>query len=524
MKKTILCISMAAVLSACGGSGGGSGSSNSKSIQGVALAAMESTSLNTSATNTEETVNEGYVTSGYAYYDVNFNQIWDTNEPKTTINEDGTFDLSLGSASDCEGYAPVVVVVDELRNEDDEVIRESYQMTVPPSQVTTDQDLLAVSPLTTVVWNEVQHELSKTAEIKNCSDLKANEESRQQIKSDIEDQEWRVANSYNITIDQIYGDYVAENDALAAELATALVVPMQKGYTETIALREQNPTMQYGYVEYFWAKHSTNTEFSNMGDVWIKEEYLNFGDSFVSRVDIMADEDLETVNSFYSYASEKEVDNKEDNIEEKVMFYANYNKDTGFMNCSIQETYWQLELTEYLEETKWRKGMGRERHGYAPITDYTMCEYIASPINYKNLSEVYDSKGDLIETALYQYNGIPSGIYDFENPTSENIDYIVIMPSFDGSVSNEGAMFWRRTKNIFGGKEGIAQELYDRIRVYDTDERRYKETWEKVVLETSGVSKVYCAIPELTTDQINYPQNPNYLSERYWIEGGCQKD
>ena len=89
-------------------------------------------------------------------------------------------------------------------------IIEAYDLVIPPSfALRNDQDLLNVTPLTTVIWNSVEQELYASGTELSCESIIENQQLRQDIEQRLIDQEIRVAQRYNITVDSLYSDYVA---------------------------------------------------------------------------------------------------------------------------------------------------------------------------------------------------------------------------------------------------------------------------------------------------------------------------
>ena len=151
MKLKLISIALiAGGLTACGGGGGGGSSSTSapapqtKTLQGVAI--------------------DGYISGATAFLDINYNGVLDEGEPSSITDHEGSYELSLtGSNSDCMDYAPIVVNVTIGAIDADSPnspITKPYQLVFPPVMtVSSEQEIKSTTPLTTVLWNQIQADL-----------------------------------------------------------------------------------------------------------------------------------------------------------------------------------------------------------------------------------------------------------------------------------------------------------------------------------------------------------------------------
>ncbi|MGR5321013.1 hypothetical protein [Vibrio sp. DNB22_19_1] len=145
VRKLTLLSSLVSVLVGCGGGSSSDGDSGqSLLLKGKAI--------------------DGYIVGATVFLDLNLNNQLDANEPNVKTQGEGDFELSIPSKyQQCAQYVPLVVDVPEGAIDTDTPetpIEEAYQMVFPPQfALTTDQDLLNLTPLTSVVWKQVEQEL-----------------------------------------------------------------------------------------------------------------------------------------------------------------------------------------------------------------------------------------------------------------------------------------------------------------------------------------------------------------------------
>lgn len=249
--KTLLATIIVTSLAACGGSGGSSSDGG-----------------NASTTLTGKVI-DGYISGATVFLDLNFNGKLDEGEPSAITGENGDFNLEVNDTlSECSQYVPTVthVPVGAIDSDHpDTPITEAYTMVSPPSfAMSTDEDLLNLTPLTSIVWDSVEKELASTGTTLSCDTIVAQEHLRDDITTRLEQQEIRVAQRYNVTVDELYSDYVESGDTDLHQLAQDLVPGLQASYAETLDLEEANPNANYVFVEYFLGmKREGNDEYDD---------------------------------------------------------------------------------------------------------------------------------------------------------------------------------------------------------------------------------------------------------------------
>lgn len=84
-------------------------------------------------------------------------------------------------------------------------------------------------------------------------------------------QEIRVARRYNITVDSLYSDYVANGNSELHGLARVLVPRLVKSYTETVELEKSIPDADYVFVEYYFDMENGGGLSSK---AWFRREFI----------------------------------------------------------------------------------------------------------------------------------------------------------------------------------------------------------------------------------------------------------
>lgn len=237
--KLAVILSLSTGLMACGG-GGSSDSTKpaiqTKSIEGVAI--------------------DGYIKGATVFLDLNYNGKLDDGEPSSITDKEGNYRLALsGSNSDCIDYAPIVVnvPVGAIDADDPEnPIQQAYQLVYPPAiTVSSDEEIKFTTPLTTVLWNEIQEDIHKTG-LNSCQALKEAVNTQNKILQNVKDHENRIANRYNITVESLYSDFIKEENKDLYNLAQKLMPALKKSYEETKIIQQENPDAQLAYVDYYW--------------------------------------------------------------------------------------------------------------------------------------------------------------------------------------------------------------------------------------------------------------------------------
>ncbi|OLQ70051.1 hypothetical protein BIT28_10975 [Photobacterium proteolyticum] len=432
MKTSIKISLLASILASLYGCGGGSDDSNSKTTP--------------STVNVQGKAIDGYISGATVYLDLNFNNYPDSNEPSVVTADEGDFSLSIpASYQKCVKYVPLVVDVPVGAVDSDfpgTPIEEAYSMVFPPQfALSTDQDLLNLTPLTSVVWKQVEQELRENqAHSLSCESMVQEQALLDDIKQRLVEQEWRVANRYNITVGELYGDYVAADNAELHKLAQDFVPGLQKSYEETRALIKQYPDAELAWVEYFLGQWDSNNKAYDSH--WYRYEFVQASaGNFSSETHVMSD-DLQTKLTLHDKNSMVTTQSNGVNIEKTV---ALEKADTQF-TCSVSE--WL--------ETISSQSSGVRNTIYSMVSDWDSCKASAITGDVVQALVTKDYQGtDLVNYTEHTYNnGNDSGFTHLigmaNSVTADDLAAVrnVINTDFY-SEDSHGADYWLRTQNTF---------------------------------------------------------------------------
>ncbi|MDN3698370.1 hypothetical protein QWY97_13590 [Vibrio cortegadensis] len=439
--KILLAASMiSAALMGCGGGGGSSSDSSSASIAGKAI--------------------DGYIIGATVYLDLNFNGQMESNEPSVVTVEEGEFELIVPSnIAKCAEYVPVVVDVPVGAidtDEPDTPIDEAYQMTISPKfALTTDSDLLNLTPLTSLVWTEVEQELRNSSDGQlSCDSLLKGEALKQDIIQRLKAQEIRVAERYNVTVEELYSDYIAlggEAGNKLHDMAKKLVPGLKKSYSETKEFIDANPDADFAWVEYFFGKWATDDSYE---DEWYRREFIQVanGDYDAEIYQVSSDLD-EKVRLFSKDSGKRRV---RGSIETNTVLGMTVNGDQPGYLCALAE---QLEVMNSTGQ------YGIVNKVYLNVQDWDECKNAkfstdspGSHITQSVLSMRYDSNpnSDNFTSSEHVYDkdhtsGFEYLIGNTDTVTADELVAIADRISTDFyNAYDYGASYWNRSRNEFG--------------------------------------------------------------------------
>lgn len=374
--KTLIASAVALTLIGCGGGGGSS--------DGGAAPAKKTV---------EGKVIDGYISGATVFLDLNFNSKLDAGEPSTVTGEAGAFALTVtDEQAECSQYVPTVTHVPVGAIDSDypnQPITEAYTMVSPPSfAMSTDEDLLNLTPLTSVVWTSVEKELYGNSEVQmaalTCESIIEDQATRETIADRLEEQEIRTAQRYNITIDEMYGDYVAKAQTEVHTLAQSIVPGLQASYADTLVLEDTYPTAEYVFVEYYM---EVNNEvavqtYDYSSSEWFRREFVQLKSGNWTEVTNSMSQDLETVGAVYGRASQATRDNGVIQYEENIMFAADstWTSYAPSYDCNVQENYWESDRAI-------QKGVSNNAF-VGGMTDWADCESLDRVLNNSSQSHL----------------------------------------------------------------------------------------------------------------------------------------
>lgn len=464
--KLLTIIVSSIILTACGGSDSNSngGTTEATAFKGKAI--------------------DGYVTGATVFLDANYNGKLDSNEPNTVTGEDGDWELVMTRAgknySECALYAPVVVHVPVGAVDSDYgVVEEAYDMTYPPEfAVLTIDEMKHTTPLTTVVWTEVEKELAQMPETMSCENIKANYDLRNRIVERLEDQEFRVAQRYAVTVDDLYSDYVATGNARLHTMAAELVPAMQKTYAATLEIENKYPNANFTWVEYFNSKYVEGFDYE---DGWYYETVVltdNSSLQFTTKTDETMTQDLGVY--IYNNTTNETVNGVK---YEKVNYWF---KSTGLNNTCV--------LDEFIEQTTQEAHGVKNHFRYDNAADFDAC------VN-NDWDTTYDFLGQSAVVRQTIGNDEDNGTFDFHQldavpfPTlvnvpagylnAEDLDVVDYISQDFFDTTAYGASFWQRHRTEFVDSDTILTRHYSRTSESNTI---YRDT-----LYTTGLTGKSCS-------------------------------
>ncbi|MDW2076232.1 hypothetical protein R7Z42_14520 [Vibrio sp. 1863] len=307
-----------------------------------------------SNSNSEETASaisgkviDGYISGATVFLDLNFNGKLEDGEPNALTDENGNFDLEITETlSECSQYVPTVthVPVGAIDSDfPDTPIEKAYTMVAPPSfAMSTNQDLLNLTPLTSIVWDSVEKELASTGQSLSCESIVAEQQLREDITTRLEQQEIRVAQRYNVTVDELYSDYVESGNSALHRLAQDLVPALQASYSDTLVLEASYPNANYLFVEYFLGMLNETTD--DYDSQWYRREYVATTPGNYTDVTNLVSSDLSTIGDVFEHVSQRTFDNGIYEYKETIRYAGtdNWTPTNLEYSCSIGENYRDL--------------------------------------------------------------------------------------------------------------------------------------------------------------------------------------
>ena len=295
MKKQSLIITLLAssLLTACGGS---STKSTPKTPQ------AKPTPVATTTYGGK--VIDGYVAGATVWLDINGNGVHDKSSEPFTVSKaagDYAFEFTAEQAK-CVPYATLFVSVPVgAIDEDLGEVTQAYQMAFPPALGPIDnKTLLNISPLTSIIWEQLSAKLKKqdSSLVLSCDSLISDENLRASIKDEIQQVTNETVSFYNISAEQIYADFIKQDDSKAYDLAQSIVIGLKAAYQQRIKLQESNPGAEIRVRVYQSKEHDQYFQFENG---WYRDTVIfDNGKDFIEHVKLKGKESLSTVDMLLS--------------------------------------------------------------------------------------------------------------------------------------------------------------------------------------------------------------------------------
>ncbi|MBE0359419.1 hypothetical protein [Pseudoalteromonas aliena] len=247
VKKSKLAISlvMAFALGGCGGGGSSATVEKTAAVKPKPVAAKPDPVKKTTIALTGKVI-DGYVSGATVWLDINGDgSLNEESEPSVVSTESGDYSFNFTQEQAlCVPYSTMYVDVPVgAMDEDLGEVTEAYQMSFPPSiEVLTGEDIRNISPLTTVIWEQLSLQLQKSGNNNlSCDALKENIELLANLQSEITNVMQNLVAHYNLSTEQIYSDFIANNDSEAYDRAQAIVKGLKAAYKYKQELDAQFP-------------------------------------------------------------------------------------------------------------------------------------------------------------------------------------------------------------------------------------------------------------------------------------------
>lgn len=461
-------LSSALLLTACGGGDGDTTATSS--------------SINSSASGK---VIDGYITGATVFLDLNFNNTLDTGEPSTVSTDAGNYRLELTEDNRrCLQYVPIVVdvpvgAIDEEQGE----VTEAYQMVLPPTLEPTAADSkLNVSPLTSVVWSSIESELNEARgkSVLSCGNFLNQKAESARLKDLLQDAIDKAVAHYNVSEEQLFSDFVANNDAETQTKAIAIVKGLKKSLAETAKLSEQYPDALYVQANYY--QFDSRDADALYPDDWYRESYIFYPDSSTFRLDKVSD-DLSTTLRTIIYGETGKIEKPDFSYSESFEFESR-NGDSSPYSCDIKEI---VDTTQNGKNYELVNLISQSANTFDDCTVFSF-ENDANQ-RYATVSQAIDATS---YTSQFIFTRTVNGFPDLNDwlglkPKLDELNINLLTNSLEGlpygyeEVGDGGADLWVKTK--------VYAEGDNEIRLSKDSNGNFR----KVTTFSDGTSKVECS-------------------------------
>ncbi len=164
-------------------------------------------------------------------------------------------------------------------------------MSQPPLLVPiSDSDLLHISPLTTVLWQQLESKVAASNQlVQSCQTLKKNYSLRTELATEIDAVIRNLVSHYNISAEAIYADFIATDDAIAYQAAQGIVTGLKAAYSHKVALESQHPNATEIRVTIY--QKESYDRINDSLNAWYRHSVVFMPNSFKSKT-VRLDDDL----------------------------------------------------------------------------------------------------------------------------------------------------------------------------------------------------------------------------------------
>ncbi|WP_299493123.1 hypothetical protein [uncultured Shewanella sp.] len=238
----------------------GCGSSSSDSTPEKSTPAPAPTSE--SAATMSGKVIDGYVSGATVWLDLNGDGEYTEGEPSTVSQAAGEYHLELSAENQaCAQYSNLYVDVPKgAYDEDNGEVEAAYQMMLPAgfNQVEGDE-AFHVTPITTVLFQMLNDELRRRgAKFGSCEALKVNDDLRAMVEDEMDEALRSVVDKYNLSIEDIFSDFIATGDDDRTQLALNIVKGLKASLAYQVTAKERFPEADFIRVEFYQGSEIDN--------------------------------------------------------------------------------------------------------------------------------------------------------------------------------------------------------------------------------------------------------------------------
>lgn len=247
---------------------------------------------------------DGYVSGATVWLDINGNGEQDDNEPSTVSKEAGDYAFEFtDQQARCVPYATMYVSVPVgAIDEDLGEVTEAYEMSFPPALAPIeDKTLLNISPLTSVIWEQIntKYKTQDKAKLLSCDALISDANLRNEISDEIKTVTNELVQFYNLSADQMYADFIKNDDSKAYALAQSIVTGLKSAYEQRTALQQKHPNAEVRVRVYQSDKHDTEYKFDK---AWYRDIVIyDDGQDIIETVKLKDGDNLNQVDAVLTH-------------------------------------------------------------------------------------------------------------------------------------------------------------------------------------------------------------------------------
>ena len=243
---------------------------------------------------------DGYVSGATVWLDINGNGEQDDSEPSTVSQEAGDYAFEFtNQQARCVPYATMYVSVPVgAVDEDLGEVTEAYEMAFPPALAPIeDKTLLNISPLTSVIWEQIKAKYGPQdkSKILSCDALINDASLRNEISDEIKTVTNELVQFYNLSADQMYADFIKNDDSKAYDLAQSIVTGLKSAYQQRSQIQQERPNAEVRVRIYQSDKHDNEYKFDKS---WYRDIVIFDRDLYISEtVKLKSESELDEVDA-----------------------------------------------------------------------------------------------------------------------------------------------------------------------------------------------------------------------------------